>query len=212
MGLGERSLIIVSSLMNYDTEKAGVIIEQYKKAYSNTPPNDRPVLVIAQRQPIYKPGDRVSFDPENLRVGNRNPNDQTSSEPWTADGKKLGDLDVVFLNTTGEVITLMKAADLAVLNSNRNIFEPASQGVPTLYFTGEWGKNRTAKNLLDETGGAIPIDPDRLGQQFVDVLSSPNSLQSGALTATSSFDTHVTPASKMFGSLTIAGALLDAEP
>lgn len=78
--------------------------------------------------------------------------------------------DVVVLNTTGELFWLLGAADLAIVGMDRNVFEPASQGIPTLYFDGPWANKRTELDLLVANGAAHAVEAHRLAHQITEAL------------------------------------------
>lgn len=136
----------------------------------------------------------------------------------------FGSSDIVILSTMGELFKFLKAADLAIVGHDRNLFEPAVLGVPILYFKEPlkmtekerwivasfgliWRKNKVAKKLLDETGGAVSINPTLLHEQMVEALRNPYVLRQGAQAAVQRFNREIIPQARRYGSGLLAAGI-----
>jgi 3-deoxy-D-manno-octulosonic-acid transferase len=118
---------------------------------------------------------------------------------------------VVVVNTQGELLPFMAAADMAIVGFDRNLFEPASQGLPVLYFGGPCRSNKTAMRLLTETGGAREIAPGRFLHQIEDILADPSSMIAGAEVAIRRFKQEVIPSVRFYTSLLIAALAFERQ-
>ena len=163
---------------------------------------DQPLLILGLRRPD------VSL-PGFLRRRGFKTHDRRSLKQALSN---FGGSDVVVLNTMGELFNFLKAADLAIVGHDRNIFEPALLGVPILYFGRPlgmnererelarwfklfWRKNRTAKRVLDKFGGAAQIRRTVFHRQIDRVLRRPESMIRGARRAVRVFRDQIIPAS-----------------
>jgi len=117
-------------------------------------------------------------------------------------------VDIVLINTRGELVKFFSAADLAIVGEDRNLFEPASQWVPILYFPGVWRNNQTAKHLLDDAGGAVQIQLPILYDQVASILAHPEDLIQGTENAMEAFRSEVVPAAQLYGAILLGAAVL----
>lgn len=132
--------------------------------------------------------------------------------------------DAVILNTTGEFFEFLRAADLAVIGHDRNLFEPAYLRVPILYFGAPlgmtrkeeemagifgliWRKNRLAKKFLDRNGGAKRIYPAKFSRQIEETLQNPAPFVRGGRKAIREFEEEMIPAARKRASWVLAKAL-----
>ncbi len=137
--------------------------------------------------------------------------------------------DAVILNTTGEFFELMKAADLAIVGHDRNIFEPALLGIPILYFAQPinmrkneeglaklfklfWRKNRTVKILLEKCGGAIQIKRAFFARQITNALHDPAPMVSGICRAVWIFHRRIVPAANLRTASIVATGITGFKP
>lgn len=205
--LGDRKVIFVSCT---GRDEAEAVIEACKGL--NLP--RRPLIILGFRKPdasvarcLVRRGFRV--------------NDRRSARQSLS---YFGGVDVVVLNTMGELFTLMRAADLAIIGHDRNIFEPAFLDVPILYFGNPlslnkserklallfrlfWRKNRTAKKLLDRFKGAAQIRKPDLSRQIERVLHNPEPMIRGTLRAVRAFRREVIPARRLSTARVLAAGL-----
>lgn len=161
-------------------------IRQVIKAYKKIQLLQKPLLIIGLREPHRYL--KEALVEKGFKVCSRNRLDHPISS-W-------GQKDIVVLNTMGELFHFLKAADLAIVGYDRNLFEPTVLKIPILYFSEPlkmspkaerlmklfglvWKRNSTIKNLLKETRGALPIDPGRLHRQMESVLFNPSPIIRG---------------------------------
>ncbi len=189
MGIKNGRKVIAVSSPSIDSMQR--IVEEYLKF----PEEERPLLVFAPRGFEDEFAKRVKelLAERNVKVGKRDYSDEINKGDFMADGKPMGDFDVVVLATQGEFLKFLSVADLALIERNRNLFEPASQGVPILYFDGYWGDNVTAQTLLDMHGGAIKIDEGNLFNQMEEALNDPEKNIQGGKAALKAFNEEFVP-------------------
>ncbi len=189
----DRKIIIISCS---GRSEADVVL----KAYGRLSHLTKPLLIFGFRKPD------ISWAKQLIRRGFRVNDRRSIGEPISS----FGGSDIVILNTMGELFNLMHAADLAIIGHDRNIFEPALLGVPILYFECPlnmsknekkmanlfrliWRKNKTAKNLLARTGGAIRIDSALFHKQITKLLDAPEKVTQGARRAVKLFHRKYKP-------------------
>lgn len=193
MRLAEGRKVVV--LASPDEMEARLVLQ----AYRELEPFRRPLLILGLRQP-YEGLMKRNLIRRGFRAVDRDAPDGALSA--------FGQAEIVVLNTAGEILKLLAAADLAIVGHDRNIFEPASQGVPVLYFSGTWLNNTTAKRLLDESGGAAAVDLSRLAEQMAQILDRPQTMIEGTQRAVQAFNQEVVPAAKLVGSIIMAAGVL----
>lgn len=190
-------------------------VEVILKAYKRLDLFDQPLLILGLRRPdAALPG---FLNRRGFRTHDRRSLKQALSY--------CGESDVVVLNTMGELFNFLKVADLAIMGHDRNIFEPALLNVPILYFGSPlnmsqndkkmadlfklfWRKNRTAKSLLDRTGGAHRIDLAFLHHQITKMLRFPDKAIRGTQKAVRLFHRQVIPANRLCGTRLLASAVM----
>lgn len=138
--------------------------------------------------------------------------------------KRFGGSDISILNTVGELLYFMRAADLAIVGYDRNILEPALLGVPILYFRiplrlsrkGKelarifrlfWRKNYEAKKVLDRFGAAVPVRPAVLDRQMDRILRNPVSMIRAEEKAVQMFYRRITDAVQSRDTSVLASAI-----
>ena len=193
----DRKIIVVSCSTR---EEANVVL----KACEGLTFFQKPLIILGLRKPD------ISFVRFLKRVGLRAHDRRDPKKSLV----RFGNSDVVVLNTVGELFDFLKAANLAIVGHDRNLFEPALLGVPILYFGRPlsmnkterklarlfklyWRKNRMAKRLLDEFGGATPIRRATFSRQIDSVLRNPESMIRGTRKAVRAFRHRVLPASRL---------------
>ncbi len=194
MGLRESRKLIVFSPTH--PNEINVVLDAYQKI----DPPTRPLLIVALRIPNNRLVHRL------VKMRFKATNRSVAHLSWA----RLGQFEIVMLNTMGELSDFFKAADLAIIGHDRNLFEPAIQGVPIIYFKGPlkigketerimtlfklaWRKNKIAKYLLDRAGGAVPVHPAKLKDQIMEILGHPQKMIRGTKTAVSQLRKEVAP-------------------
>ncbi len=177
MGLSQTRKVIVFSCTH--ANEIEVVLDAYDKLISLNPP----FLIIALRE--ADPLLASKLIQRGFKATSRN----DSAERLSG----LGKHDIIILNTASELLHFFKIANLAVMGHDRNLFEPACLDIPIIYFKRPlnmnseerrilglfnlgWRKNKIAKRLMDQTGGAIPIHPTRLKDQMMHVLNHPEKM------------------------------------
>lgn len=161
MNLGSRKVIVVSSPDSSE-------LHETLHAYSKFSPQERPILILGMRYPDdsllrkltdlgYKVNVRSDVNEELSLIGENN---------------------VTVLNTMGELLNFYSIADLAYIGEDRNLIEPASQGVPIIRFMGPGANNRDAIETMYKSGGAVE-KADNLYDQSVDIMSNPQEMIRG---------------------------------
>ncbi len=177
------------------------------RAYGEFPSSQkRPLLVLAPRDP--DPFLKEILLRRGFHAASRGPNDLLRSPLGQAEGLPFGRFEIIVLNTQGELLGLLPAADLALVGHNRNLFEPTSQGVPLLYFPGPWDSNPTARELLRTSGGALAIEPSHLAEQMIQILKNPKPILQGQQQALQQFQDEILPVARLCGSLLLTAAVL----
>jgi tetratricopeptide (TPR) repeat protein len=151
MRVGKRSVIVVGSPTDSDLD---MFMSAYNRMTHDMKVDERPIIVLAPRQR------REMADIKLLKVlsGQHIVVRNEKEEPF----EDMSGLNVLVLNTAGELLTLYAAADVAVVGNDRNILEPASQGKPVLYMDGDWTNNGEARNALLAAGGAEVFSLERM--------------------------------------------------
>ncbi len=173
------------------------------QAVRQIPFSKKPLLIFALRRPDRKLA--LLLKSKGIRAIDRHSIHQSLREFPRA--------EAVVLNTTGEFFEFLRAADLAVIGHDRNLFEPAYLRVPILYFGTPlgmtrkeeamagifgliWRKNRLAKKFLDRNGGAKRIDPAKFSRQIEETLESPAPFVLGGRKAIREFEAEMIPAAR----------------
>ena len=117
--------------------------------------------------------------------------------------RHLAEHQLVVLNTNGELIKFLSIGDLAIVGMDRNVFEPASQRIPILYFDGPWYNNRLQIKLLSKFKGATKIVPRNLRGQITYLLSNPKSSITGINKSIEKFQRSTVPAASLISSLAL---------
>lgn len=158
----DRPVIILGSPAQDET---AAILKSYQRDYANTPPDERPLLIIAPARATLHHRNHVAALREDFRVEARVHSDKSAtSETWTALGKPASELDIILLETRGELSDLYTGANLAIIGKDRNFFEPLSRRTPTFIISDAtreqaWPHNSLAYQATDsvmrlgESGG-----------------------------------------------------------
>lgn len=187
----DRKIIIISSPS--PDEKTEVI-----NAYKKFPDNNRPILILGMRH--LDNTLRKELENDWFKVNERN----TKQDNLSA----IGENDVTILNTVGELSNLMSISDVTIVGEDRNLFEPASQNCPILYFDGDRINNKLGKQLMDSHKGAIAINQHKLFTQIQDILNNPKDLAMGTKEAIQEYNDRIVPAAKIYTSLLIINSIL----
>lgn len=149
LGIGNRKVIVAGSPSNLEFQR---IIAAYKELYGNLQIAERPLLIVGFRHPKSKDEFKEALSEQSVEV-----RDYAS--------KPLPDLsghNMLFLNTAGELLKFYAIADVAIIGHDRNLFEPASQGVATLTFEGAWSNNKEPVEALTEANSMQYFSRDAL--------------------------------------------------
>lgn len=203
-----RPVIIVSSPRNGHED---LLLKVYRKEFSHLPIEERPVMIIGMRDR----NSRFEYLSKKMKINSsiRDKQDQENEQLWTAGGDVVTEKDVVFLATMGELASLYSVADIALVDYNRNLIEPATYGVPILYFNdGRWGINEVAKYVLESEGGIKPIEKKSLGEQIREQLTQKRKKHSKKLRkAIHKIDQDILPDSIEFAELYLALVIIRLE-
>ncbi|NKB23928.1 MAG: hypothetical protein GKR87_06035 [Kiritimatiellae bacterium] len=191
MELGMRKLVVVSCPLPKETEALINAIKQM-------PSRKRPVVVLGMREADYQL--KEAMCKRGFSAVARDFRDESLAG--------FGERNFVVLNTKGELIDFLGAADLSIVGMDRNIFEPASQEVPILYFQGLWHNNQIQRDRLTATGAAIPIEPSRMHRQMIDLLDNPDVAIKGIRKAIRAFKTDTLPAARFISSLAVTDMIV----
>lgn len=193
-----RKMIVVSSPTDYEVIKV-------LKAYENYEEESRPLLILGMRKEneIIEGNIRSAF-PNSLVRDNRH---QVNGFDGYAEGRKMGEADIVVLNTRGELLELIGAADVSIVGHDRNIWEPVSQGQTPLFFPGDWRTNKEAVQFLENRGAAIEIVIEELYDQIEGLIRHGDIARANAQRALDEFNETVVPASKICSALAIAAII-----
>jgi len=124
---------------------------------------------------------------------------------------EMGKHDVVLVTTKGELFKFIQSADITIVGLDRNIFEPASQGSPILYFEGVWWNNGWMRYLLTEQGAAAAVkeNPDEFRDQITSILENPESHILKTQEAVQHYHKKVMPADMLYAKLLIAATAMN---
>lgn len=95
------------------------------------------------------------------------------------DGADLGHVDVIILDTMGELASMYAAADMAFVGATlvplggHNLLEPAACGIPVLFGPHTENVRASAAALLRTGGGMVVHDGDELAQRWLELLDDP---------------------------------------
>ncbi len=196
MAIENRKIIVVTSPQ---PSEAQIFQEAYRKIFGDLPTAERPLVILAPRYP--NPTLVSLLESNGFKAQNRD----TEEEPLSL----LGEQDFVVLNTYGELLKFFTVADLAIVGHDRNLFEPASQRVPILYFGGHWSNNQTAKRVLDESGGAMEINPRYLDKQILTILEEPEDIKAGLQSAVKRFEQQIFPSAQLYTLLMLTSVIFE---
>ncbi|MBF0504481.1 MAG: hypothetical protein HQL14_05185 [Candidatus Omnitrophica bacterium] len=125
---------------------------QTQEVMRRTRPEERPLLIIGFRQKRDAKTLKNDLPILSNLSGQSIVVRSDDNMPWS-DSKVEGS-NVLILNTDGELLKMYGLGNVAVIGSDRNIFEPASQQTPVLYFEGDWKFNQEVKDALVQIGAA----------------------------------------------------------
>lgn len=191
MNLGNRKLIIVSSPLPKE-------VEIVTNALKEIPLSERPLVIMGMRDADTTLKDKLIN--RGFKV--------ISREDRKESMHSFIDQEVIVLNTRGELLDLLSAADLSIVGMDRNLFEPASQEVPILYFNGSWQNNLSQLKLLSGLKGVEVIEPSSLHKQMTYMMENRLHITSGIKAAIQKFETNVIPAANLIGSLAITNMII----
>ena len=202
MGLApSREVWVVSSPVSRE-------VEDILKAYAQESSSSRPLLILGMRRP--DPRLKAQFNAKGYDVRERNAKDQDSRQSFNgmADGRPMGEADVIILNTQGELLPLLAVADQTIVGRDRNLMEPVSQGKVPLYFPGEFPHNREILEFLKRQGAAEEVYD--LHAQIQARRQNPL-VNEPTVGARKAFRETLAPANKFFAGLLIMAAVLGGE-
>ena len=205
-----RKVILVSCSSR---DEVSAVVEAWKRLEFS----EKPLLIIGMRKQDFSLAGFLTG--KGYKTHDRRSPRQTLS--------RFGKSDVVILNTMGELFEFTRAADLAIVGHDRNIFEPALLGVPVLYFerplklNGDekklarvfrlfWRKNLVAKELADKFNAAAPIKQAFFYGQIRATLRKPAAMIQGGRRAVRVFRRRVIPAARRLTVLELAKAVENA--
>jgi len=208
--------IIVAASPNKDDVKT--ILKSYEEAWREVPLNQRPLLILGLRYVGIKEWQqqlRDSVKIEGFRIADRNEEDQAKTFNGLAGNIPFGDLDIVVLNTQGELADLMKTADLVLVGRDRNILEPVSLSIPTLYFQGDWPNNQRVLDFMMKHNAVQPIDRDHLKDQMKKILNDKDGIRDqvndNVTRAIKLFEQDFFEVAKLHLAITIAAGVLKGD-
>lgn len=152
LGIGSRKIIVLGSPSNQEFES---FMETYKTLYGELPISKRPVLIVGFRQRRENENELkllASLSGQSIAIRS-NPNITLPN---------IENNNVLILNTSGELLNMYALADIAIVGSDRNIFEPASQRIATLYFNGSWHNNSDVKDSLIKEIACLAFSKENL--------------------------------------------------
>ena len=102
-----------------------------------------------------------------------------SAAPEDSGGADPGPVDVIILDTMGELAVMYAAADMAFVGATlvplggHNLLEPAACGIPVLFGPHTENVRASAAALLRTGGGIVVHDGDELARQWLELLDDP---------------------------------------
>ncbi|MDO8526116.1 MAG: hypothetical protein Q7T03_00340 [Deltaproteobacteria bacterium] len=198
MGLKKRDVILVHCPSSEEMEIVIQAAGRLKRGIFNSA--TRPLVILGLRM-----GDANLWETLTRRTGLRVLSRESLEEPLS----EIGQQDILVLNTAGEMNRFMAVADVAIVGHDRNLFEAAWQGVPSLFFDGSWEKNSTARMILEKEGGARVVDAARLDRQIKNILQEPEHMRLGAARAVAKLKNEILPAAGLYDALRLAGLVLN---
>jgi len=195
MNLTDRKILIAASP---NAEEQSFILEIYRKM----DPEERPILVLASRGDVFF---GLTEQLENAGI------DYLIRDHREEKWDEIGKHDVVIVTTQGELIDFIKVSDVAIVGSDRDTFEPATQELPILYFDGISSNNWFMTNLLTERDAAFKIssNPDEFREQIESMLQNPDAYTMKTRDAVSDFEENILPTGMLFAKLLIAGIAMN---
>ena len=181
---GRKVVVVLSP----SEEEAEAVLQSTR----NIPPEERPMVIMAMREKNEQVESKARELYPTVTVRDPDANGQ-------GDMRKIPAADVFIINTQGEMLSKNKdfpgflyAADLAISGSNRNLFEPASIGVPILCFNGYWYENLLALNLMRKHN-AVQMIGDHLESQILGTLENTDPMKKGLRAALRDFESNIIP-------------------
>ncbi|MFH0754391.1 MAG: hypothetical protein V2A70_07485 [Candidatus Omnitrophota bacterium] len=147
----DREIIVLGSPISTEFNE---FMQVYDALYQDLPYDKRPLLIVGfrtvQDEGYLRGLDGFAHQAIEIR------SDARASWP------DVQGHNVVVLNTKGELQKVYALSTVAVVGSDRNIFEPIIQKVVSLYFEGRWGSNTDAKNFLLKMGAIKSFSKENL--------------------------------------------------
>lgn len=137
--IGDRKVIVLGSPSD---EEFTNFMREYNAIYGTLPILNRPVVIVGFRQRRNKDELKLFSSLSGQSIAVRSYTEDRLSD------SSLENNNILVLNTSGELSKMYAMADLAIVGSDRNVFEPISQNVAVLYFKGDWQNNFDAIDAL----------------------------------------------------------------
>jgi hypothetical protein len=184
-------------------------IESVTAAFDAEPKDKKPLVVFGIINHSQIVPFKASMTLRGYRALLRSNEDKKSSDSFNglAEGQPMGEADIIFLSTDGELRLLFAAADIAIVGRDRNIMEPVSQERIPFYFPGAWTANGKILQFLKERSAAEEIVDlshqvqERLRNQSLKTLEAQRSEK-----AIADFKNIFMPANRLLASTLIAEA------
>ncbi|MFH0753207.1 MAG: hypothetical protein V2A70_01425 [Candidatus Omnitrophota bacterium] len=154
LGIDSKRKVIVVGCPN--EKELNELIDVYNSLYGKLPEMQRPLLIIAPRE---------KWSDVQLTAWDVFPKEYVAVRNDT--GMSWPDLErryVFVLNTAGELREMYAIGDVSILGNDFNYFEPASQGSPGLFFSGDGGFNRGIRDVLVEAGATSEFSKENLAR------------------------------------------------
>lgn len=112
-------------------------------------------------------------------------------------------VDVVVVNTRGELRQIGKAMDAWIVTHDRDLSDPVGSYVQSLYLKGYWPNNRMLLRLFTDAGVSVPIveNPALLGGQLEQAYG--NQMVEKVNHSVDLFESRILPAARLSGALAI---------
>jgi len=157
MGLEpNRKVVVLSSLAWEDID---LILDWYEKKRG-----PKPLLILGMREKSDQIERNIAQRFEKVMIRNKEDRGDEDRFNGKAVGEKIGNANIVIVNTQGELLDLISIANVNVTLGYRNFVEAIAQGVRVLVVPVVYKRNDTAKEVLDfmEGKGLVNMVGDSL--------------------------------------------------
>ncbi len=146
--------VIVTSLLLTRDDIDFIELSKFLNALKKFPAQQRPLLILGLHAVDDNVREFIRKDFPQLRIAERGENDLSNAGEFNgkAQGKPMGEADVVILNTQNELLRLVAIADLVVIGHDRNFVESISQGKFPIVMAGNWANNGQALAYFKKEG------------------------------------------------------------